>query len=112
MGEKCLNGTIIYAHETNTSYCKKLFNEKQATPLPVPLQAPVAPVTPVAPIIRYSNKAKQELNNINNLMARIRNQQAKINRFIQAQPAGQVAGKRKTKRSKRKNRKTMRNQYL
>ena len=97
MGEKCLNGTIIYAHETNTSYCKKLFNERQAAP--------------VAPIIRNSNKAEQELNNINNLMARIRNQQAKLNRFIQAQPAGQVAGKRKTKRSKRKNRKTIRNQY-
>ena len=97
MGEKCLNGTIIYAHETNTSYCKKLFNERQAAQ--------------VAPIIRNSNKAEQELNNINNLMARIRNQQAKLNRFIQAQPAGQVAGKRKTKRSKRKNRKTIRNQY-
>jgi len=116
MGEKCLNGTIIYAHEINTSYCKKLFNERQATPLPVPSKAPLqaplqAPVAPVAPIIRYSNKAKQELNNINNLMARIRNQQAKLNRFIQVQPAGQVAGKRKTKRSIRKNRKTMRNQY-
>ena len=97
MGEKCLNGTIIYAHETNTSYCKKLFNERQAAR--------------VAPIIRNSNKAEQELNNINNLMARIRNQQAKLNRFIQAQPAGQVAGKRKTKKSKRKNRKTIRNQY-
>ena len=97
MGEKCLNGTIIYAHETNTSYCKKLFNERQAAQ--------------VAPIIRNSNKAEQELNNINNLMARIRNQQAKLNRFIQAQPAGQVAGKRKTKKSKRKNRKTIRNQY-
>ena len=118
MGEKCLNGTIIYAHETNTSYCKKLFNERQAAPAPVApapapvasLPAPVAPL-PVAPIIRNSNKAKQELKNINNLLARIRNQQAKLNRFIQVQPAGQIAGKRKTKRSKRKNRKTMRNQH-
>jgi hypothetical protein len=108
MGEECLNGTIIYARETNTSYCKKILNKRQVAPLPAPLPAPVAPV---APIIRNSNKAPQKLTNINNLMARIRNQQAKINRFIQAQPAGQVAGKRKTKRSKRKNRKTMRNQY-
>lgn len=108
MGEECLNGTIIYARETNTSYCKKILNKRQVAPLPAPLPAPVAPV---APIIRNSNKAPQKLININNLMARIRNQQAKLNRFIQAEPAGQVAGKRKTKRSKRKNRKTMRNQY-